>query len=397
MTRTRVVGRLRLPLATCLFLGVACGGDGPMDGLSRDPIEVQSDALTVVWDASSAGSISMMVPIGGERLAVSDRQGVWVVGSDGTLLSVGRGGQGPGEFAIVTGLGRTPTGGLVVLDARLRRATRFHPDGTLAGTTQLRGPTGFGVPRHGPVAILDDSIVVAVWTRGLVDPGGPGDPEAWVAHEPGGGGRSIGEWVGTRWVDSPWAVMPADPFSGPGMVGVDPEDGRVYWSDGAAGGCVFHRGVRETSESADSTCPTVPRVPMQQYVPTPEELERGGLRSTTAEMLSRKHEFQEVAGLADAFQRLFVADGGCLWMRVVKDDAPYDPFLEAQLRDTRPARYEWLLWSPSSEVVFARLLVPNSVEWMAATSDRAFGLVDNDDYTRSVVSWSLPDTVRGCG
>jgi len=53
------------------------------------------------------------------------------------LGTVGRGGEGPGEFSQVRGMLALKGGDVVVLDAGVRRLTRFGPDGTLLGASAL--------------------------------------------------------------------------------------------------------------------------------------------------------------------------------------------------------------------------------------------------------------------
>ena len=51
--------------------------------------------------------------------------------------SLGRKGQGPGEFQVAAGLGVGPAGEIALADLRNRRLTFWEPDGRLRGSTQL--------------------------------------------------------------------------------------------------------------------------------------------------------------------------------------------------------------------------------------------------------------------
>lgn len=92
-----------------------------------------------------------------------------VVDGDGSVEgTVGREGQGPGEFTSLRGVWATPEGGFATWDSRQRRFTRFAPDGTLAGTTPAVVPGDPARPiRRGSLdgfqGVLADGRIVLTW------------------------------------------------------------------------------------------------------------------------------------------------------------------------------------------------------------------------------------------
>lgn len=72
--------------------------------------------------------------VGESELWIGNGQSIMVLGSDGTVLrSVGRSGDGPGEFAsLVTALGMAEDGTISAFEMNLRRITRFRSDGRVA-------------------------------------------------------------------------------------------------------------------------------------------------------------------------------------------------------------------------------------------------------------------------
>lgn len=108
------------------------------------------------------------------RIAISDygtRQ-IRLYGPEGTFLtSFGREGEGPGEFRTVQVMGTVGADTLVVLDGRLRRTSRFHPEMGFLGQTVL--PEEAGVAMHSNGMFGDGAIVFGGsinWDRGEETP-----------------------------------------------------------------------------------------------------------------------------------------------------------------------------------------------------------------------------------
>lgn len=79
----------------------------------------------------------------GGNLVVADQQAgeIRVFGADGGhLRSFGGSGEGPGEFQQLVGAWPATGGGVVAVDGRLERISRFDAAGSLAGTAKLSNP-----------------------------------------------------------------------------------------------------------------------------------------------------------------------------------------------------------------------------------------------------------------
>lgn len=79
----------------------------------------------------------------GEQLFVANGGGpeVRIYRSDGTLVNrIGRGGSGPGEFQQIRWIAPLEPDSLMVLDARARRLSFFHTDGTFGRMMPLEAP-----------------------------------------------------------------------------------------------------------------------------------------------------------------------------------------------------------------------------------------------------------------
>ena len=91
------------------------------------------------------------------------------------LWTVGREGEGPGEFAGLTQLVAGPGDTLLTYDFRQRRFSRFAPDGTFIDSHPLAGPSesGFGFVE----TLMADGSAVFTWREFDRDSGPPSEGE----------------------------------------------------------------------------------------------------------------------------------------------------------------------------------------------------------------------------
>jgi hypothetical protein len=198
----------RLMLVPTLFLVVgtaACGGGEdtppPVEAVTRDSVGIQVvESAVPVWNDESGWRLGAapLLDIGrldgpeetqffqvssGTRLS----DGSFVLGSFGShdlrrftaegghLWTVGREGEGPGEFAglteVVAGAGDT----ILTYDFRQRRFSRFAPDGTFIDSRPLAGPSesGFGFVE----TLMPDGTAVFTWREFDRDGGPPSEGE----------------------------------------------------------------------------------------------------------------------------------------------------------------------------------------------------------------------------
>ena len=351
-------------------------------GPHRPPL-LRPSAPETVWDGEQARAPFLIVPFGADELAIADQDAVFALDpATGEARRLGRAGQGPGEFVSVAGLGPADDGGLVIVDGRQLRASRMDAEGDFVASWQLRPPPTLGNASSGPILMAGDGLLRMVWSAGVIRVDGVPDAVALVEHDlVSGTSTTVAEWTGTAWVETPWAMMPASPATGPPPWAADARDRRVRWATHA--GCVLSRGAAPDA-AADSSCAPIPRVPLKAFVPADSMLAAASVRSTMREVLARKHEFQDLAGDHDAVQRLVVDDGGCVWLRIVKDDAAYDPMLEFTVPATRPAEYEWWVWDTGRDRLAGRIAVPSSFDPQLIRDGVIYGFIDQSDHTRGV-------------
>ena len=93
------------------------------------------------------------------RMAVAEESHVWIMTLAGReAVSVGRDGEGPGEFRNIVGIARLAGDSILVLDDRLKRLSLFDAAGRLAGTTRLETE---GNERLLGLHVADDGTVIA--------------------------------------------------------------------------------------------------------------------------------------------------------------------------------------------------------------------------------------------
>ena len=166
------VSRLRIAsliLACAVFL-FGCGSDGPA---SKSDWTIQEGGLTLernllVSEGESFyfGTILDVAPAADGRIYVADADAghVKVLSPDGTLLdSLGRQGEGPGEFLRLNQLVAARSDSLYVLDSGRRRVSVFAPSGQLARGLSVDPGQGFPrcimVPEHRSGLVLPHATI----------------------------------------------------------------------------------------------------------------------------------------------------------------------------------------------------------------------------------------------
>jgi hypothetical protein len=88
-------------------------------------------------------------------------QEILILDSEGRLTAtIGRSGEGPGEFRDISRIDVDGSGALWVYDSRLRRLTTFGSDGIVSETRRLASPTPMRSLR--PLSVLDDNRVIGI-------------------------------------------------------------------------------------------------------------------------------------------------------------------------------------------------------------------------------------------
>lgn len=358
---------------------LGCEAPSPPEGTDAPEYTAVGQA-TVIWDGELLRAPFDILPLGSDALLILDADALFAIPrGGGDPRRIGGRGEGPGEFVSVTGGGVTPDGGLVIVDARLRRATFLDPAGGYLHSHSLGAPPELNVATQGPILPLPDGHLGLRWEFGLVDTDGPRAPMGLARHDDSGTPELLAEWEGLEWTDTPWAPMPSGPAGHSPPFAISAARSVVYWLNDDTR-CI-ERLLPATGERLAPVCPPFPSVPIEPYVPSEAEVEEAGVSGLLADVLLGKHGFQDFSGDHPPIQRLLADDQGCLWMRIVKDDAPYDPMIQNLLPATRPSEYEWWVVDPEDGEIAARLLVPERFRPRLVLADTIFGLMEQPDHT----------------
>ena len=366
-----------------LLAGLAGCGDF---GAQSDAVRVDPEPLLRIGERDGAeeylfSSIGQAFLLEDGRLVVSD-QGVdeiRVFDPGGIFLNtVGRSGEGPGEFSGVTGLWLTPDGLIGVWDRGNLRVSTFRPDGELVSTSRVNveGEAGhsqtpevlFGSFRNGDIALAS-----------LEFGGPPNTPEAipdrWVVARFGPDGEArgaLGDLRGMRRLRGqpiPFTPLPRVAILADSLFAADGYEAaiNVRGAEGVVGRTI--------------TLPAVDRSADGDAAWAALEVE---LRARNRDMylgmletLPRSSELPQIGGL-------LADDRGLLWVK--RYDAPGDALWLGFGPSMRPgAGGEWLLVRPDGEVL-GMVRMPERLTPLHIASDRLLGIQrDELDVERIVI------------
>lgn len=173
------------------------------------------------------------LPDGRYVVADGGEQHLVLVAADGSARTVGRQGEGPGEFTSLRGVWATPEGGFATWDSRQRRFTRFDADGGVVDTNPAVVPADdarfTGANLDGFAGALRDGRPVLAWiaAAGFGQGGPPREtplPDRMIFGVFGTDGRLeavLGDDTGMiRWYhEGGGGPLPFSPWAWTGVVG----------------------------------------------------------------------------------------------------------------------------------------------------------------------------------
>lgn len=310
------------------------------------------------------GSIGTARLLPNQRIVVSDREAlsVRVFGPDGELqASMGRAGEGPGEFESMFGLWVVPPDTIEVWDPQAARITRFSADGSLIATQRV-----YPHPPEAPDGILDlpagrlpGGEVALAWTVGRTSTTSRmRQADQTVLGRFGADGRLI-RILGTvsgmvRSQGSPIVFTPfpyADRYRDTVYV-TNGVNGDVFVFDPAGG---LERSFTLPAESIGGS---------EAWDMLENTLSASGDTATLNLVRSRVRAEQ-----TPALGGMFIDHQGLLWAKV------YDPATDPIYTDASPwgGGGEWLVSRRDGQVM-ARVQLPTNVAPLDVRGDRMLGL-----------------------
>ena len=372
MTERRKVRRTAFRLLGGVgLLGLSgCGEFAPQS----EALRISPEPLVEIGEMEGAeeylfSSIGQAFLLEDGRVVVSDEgvNEIRVFGPDGTFLnSIGRSGEGPGEFSGVTGLWLTPDALIGLWDRGNLRISTFRPDGELVSTNRVRveGEEEYSVTPE----VLFGSFGNGDIALASLEFGGPPDtpgaiPDRWVLARFGPDGEprgALGDLRGMRRLRGqplPFTPLPRVAVLGDSLFAADGYEAGidVRGADGAVGRTI--------------TLPVVDRSADADAVWSALEAE---LRARNREMylgmlerLPRSDEFPQIGGL-------LADDHGLLWVKLY--DAPGDALWLGHGPSMRPgAGGEWRLVRPDGDIL-GTVRMPDGLSPLHITEDRLVGV-----------------------
>ncbi len=382
--RFRLIGWSPVVLVLSALLLVACGDPAPgsaLDPSSIPRLQVDEEFRIGVAEGPGAELFGRI-----EQATVTEGGELWLFDNlpprihrftlDGEPLgTLGRGGEGPGEFSQVRGMLALEGGDVVVLDTGVRRLTRFGPDGTLLGTVPL--PEGVS---SGPIR-QDLAGHLYLRAQDLSDATRrPGSPSyVWLRLY---GDLSVGHRLPIPPEDTEVVMVFGTP-TGP----VAPNLTRTLQALGGTGEVLWARNrsyVLRRGATDPAIADTFGVVAAQPVLKTPGE--RRELEDRIQEAMNSSRP-PSLDSEKPTLQDLSVDQDGRLWvqLRAEAEEFPDRSGFRWQERGV------WDVWSPEGSML-GRIELPPMHIWMTARGDRfwvrTFGSMAEPQVVQYRIHWA---------
>jgi hypothetical protein len=333
-----------------------------------DPLHL--DSVSVIWRSSDLENPRALLVVDDE-LFVADPTRLHILTRSGEYVrTVGRDGDGPGEFRSVSALGRLGTDSVAVLDTRNQRLSFIAPDGTYLGDTRVTPVVPYVNPVEGSEIVPINDGVVSPWSENVHTDRPTRTALVWrdLAADTA---AVLAEWDGQQWKEFGSGIIAADRLFGPKVMVALATDGHYAIGDGLER-CV-------TIESPEfgaprRVCRDQARVPVSEGIRDPDlspvknEQRRVVLKNIIKE--------QEIADYLPSFDRLLFSSRGRLWVRTVAAElAEVHPYLRRFTPEREPAYRTWDVFDADGRLV-GSVKTPSNFELQVVAPDRMFGFVE---------------------
>jgi len=339
--------------------------------------------VRVVWQSDSLGRVGLMARFADGMLAVGERDRIHLV-EGGQARTIGRRGDGPGEFRAIYGL-MLADDTLVVWDAGQRRLTRVGRDGAVHSSTLVNPPGS--VANSDPTTGLHDGRLLLAG-RGLLTPGTPMRVAVAAIRLDNGDTAVVADVAGETFVEVGGGGLATRDLFGPRGIAAIGAGGRVAIGDGVEY-CVLMVRPDAAPRRACRDWERVPVTDAVRHVDFEALGDRVGLDQRTREVATRLLSGVGMGDRRQSWDKLRWGGDGRLWVRVV-DSAQADvhPFF-LRFAETRPATFRWDALTPDGRLDL-QIRVPSGFDPLVFTADSAFGTLELDTGEIVVAAAVLP-------
>lgn len=350
--------------------------------------------VRVLWKSDAVQQVAGIAVLGDSLLAVADLDRIHLVSADGRGRgTVGRPGDGPGEFRSIHALAAGDGGGLLVWDGGASRLTWLDLAGRVSRTLPVAPPEGYASPLRVDLVPAAGGVALA-WSPSMLAPNEPSTIRI-VFHPLDG--RPLRELAAVRSValvpvPALRAMVPREVYGPMPLVATGP-DGTVAVSDGTAfridvrpaGG----RGVLRLEQPGQgaplSRCEREPCLPELRREVTLTEGDETFLRE--------RMQAQRRPRRRSRLDALVFDDQGVLWVRLVDGSRRYDPMLLGRFPELRPPTYAWELFARDGRRL-ATVRLDSRFEPRAFAGARVFGTYRLDTGEDAVAVAEIPPALR---
>lgn len=294
---------------------------------------VPRESLEVVYPGEGVLQSTVMATAG-NRLLIGEGTQIVVVEPSGSIDTLGREGDGPGEFRRIIGL-RSNGDTIEALDANANRLTSF-PSGGAPTSASVGAPGQYSEIRPSGLARCRGATMVT-WKSGFVARDRPPDTVAVVWWKPG---VPPTPWL--RVPDMSWTATgnmfgPRAPYGTRALIASDGAC-RVAIGDAVSYTVQVHDAATGavTLLSADEV-----KVPVTAEARTIPERWRGEFAVNAIPGLLDLIGVQEFSDSRNKLDALHVDAHARPWVRVVDSTHRYHPWVMARVADARPPTYRW--------------------------------------------------------
>jgi hypothetical protein len=341
---------------------------------------VTLDAPSAVWTPEELGRPNGLVVGPDGRITVSDRGHVYAMqpGAD-TTETVGREGDGPGEYRSVRALLAEPTGAFTLLDPRASRMVHYDSHGKSDSTWLVDRDFA----QNSFLANMNGSLVIAVGAR-LVHTGEPPDT-LYLKLASNDTGAVVGKLTQFVWAQTASGMLaPRDAYppqvllSGTVTSGFAFSDGLTYdirwWRPDASPHWLhIDRAWAPPPTSIDREPPESLIAPM-----------RGGSEMVAAVKSMQRGEHKY------SLEGVVLMPGGTLWAQPVDSSYVYHPWYYNQLTGLRPPTWLWEVFGADgtlrAQVRLSSMFTPRTIN-----NCQLYGFLEDSDGVFSVATISLGD------